>query len=136
MPITLHPRIGQILFCDFSAGFREPEMVKKSRPVVVVSSPIKGRGGLVTVVALSSSRPEPVMDYHMLLPKAALPQLGMFQTKETWLKGDMIYSIGFHRLDLIKLGKRDPNTGKRQYFSARLGRDNMRRVYINRLTVV
>lgn len=129
MPITVHPRIGQILVCDFSKGFKQPEMVKSSRPVVVVSPTLQGREGLVTVVALSSQRPDPQLDYHLQLPKAALPQLGHFQEKETWLKGDMIYSVGFHRLDLIRLGKRDPRTGKRQYFRNRLGRENMRLIY-------
>jgi mRNA interferase MazF len=129
MAITFHPRIGQLLVCDFSKGFKEPEMIKSYRPVVVVSQPNKGRPGLVTVVALGSRRPDPIMEYHLRLPKAALPQLGQFQVKETWLKGDMIYSVGFHRLDLIKLGKRDARTGKRLYFKRRLGRENMKRVY-------
>lgn len=54
--------------------------------------------------------------------------IGDFQ-RETWLKGDMIYSVGLHRLDLIKLGKKNQKTGKREYFTNRLGRENMRIVY-------
>lgn len=128
MAITFHPRPGQILLCDFSTGFREPEMVKSARPVIVLSPHHRSRGNVVTVAALSTQKPEPVCPYHWLLPRAALPQLGRFQEKETWLKGDMIYSVGFQRLDLIRLGKRRDD-GKREYFSQRLGRQSMAVVY-------
>lgn len=82
----------------------------------------------MTVVGLSSVKPNPVLPYHYLLPKATLPMLGEYQDQETWLKGDMIYSVGFHRLDLIQLGTRDA-AGKREYYKARLSRERMRTVY-------
>ena len=63
MAIREHPPTGSILMCDFNAGFREPEMVKR-RPVVVISPKIRARPGLCTVVALSTTVPAPVMDYH------------------------------------------------------------------------
>ncbi|PWG61157.1 type II toxin-antitoxin system PemK/MazF family toxin [Spiribacter halobius] len=129
MPITIHPKVGQILLCDFSRGFKEPEMVKPERPVIVLSPEMKGRPRLVTVVALSTTPPNPVMPYHLELPRACLPQLGRFQDRRSWVKGDMVYAVGFHRLELIRLGKRDPNTGKRLYFKDRLGRERMRDVY-------
>lgn len=128
MPIPFNPRPGQILMCDFTQGFKEPEMVKK-RPVVVLSPAMQGRQGLVTVAALSSVRPDPPRPFHVMLPKAALPQLGEFQVKETWVKGDMIYAVGFHRLNMIRLGKRDQRTGKRVYFTNRLGRERMQEIY-------
>ena len=129
MAIIFHPRPGQILQCDFSSGFREPEMVKSGRPVVVLTPPIQGREKLVTVAALSTEKPDPIMAYHYQIPKNSMPQLGRFQEKDTWLKGDMIYTVGFHRLDLIRLEKKDPNTGKRIYFNRRLGRDQMKEIY-------
>lgn len=129
MAITYHPKAGQILLCDFSEGFKEPEMVKSGRPVVVLNSPMKGRGSLVTIAALSTTNPDPVMAYHYKIPKPSMPQLGRFQEKDTWVKGDMIYTVGFHRLDLIRLGKRDERTGKRVYFSRKLGRDQMKEIY-------
>lgn len=104
-------------------------MVKAGRPVVVLSQPVAGRDGLVTVAALSSKRPLKVMPYHLQLPKSSLPQIGLFQKDETWVKGDMIYTVGFQRLDLIKLGKRNPQTGKRVYYDKRLGRERMREIY-------
>lgn len=128
MAINYHPRPGQILMASFEKGFKPPEMDKR-RPIVVLSPPMTGRPGLVTVVSLSSTPPDPIMPYHMTLPKAALPQVGLFQKKETWVKGDMVYALGFHRLDQIQLGKKDPQTGKRVYFNRRLGRDRMREIY-------
>jgi mRNA interferase MazF len=127
--INFHPSAGQILLCDFSDGFKEPEMVKSNRPVIVLSPRISGRPKLVTILALSTSCPSPVLPYHYKLPKASMPQLGMFQEKDTWVKADMIYTFGFHRLDLIRLGKKDLNTGKRLYFNQKLGREQMKNIY-------
>ena len=104
-------------------------MVKNHRPVIVLSPPISGRSNLVTILALSTSCPSPIMPYHYKLPKASMPQLGRFQEKDTWVKADMIYTVGFHRLDLIRLGKRDVNTGKRLYFRQKLGREQMTEIY-------
>ena len=129
MAIEFHPRVGQILLCDFSRGFKEPEMVKNRRPVVVVSKAIAGRSNLVTILALSTRTPEPIRPYHYKIPKNSMPQLGRYQENDTWLKGDMVYTVGFHRLDLIRLNKRHPATGKRQYFQNRLDREQMREVY-------
>lgn len=128
MAITFHPRKGQILMCDFSIGFKEPEMVKK-RPVIVISPPMEGRSNIVTVAAMSTAVPKKIMPYHYQVPKASMPQLGTFQEKNTWLKGDMIYAVGFHRLELIRLNKKDPNTGKRVYFDRRLGKEQMNKIY-------
>lgn len=138
--LTYFPRPGQILMCNFGKGFKEPEAVKE-RPVIVLTVrpgplvPIPTQPGkmfngpLVTVVMLSTGQPEPVERHHLLLPKQCLPQLGFFQEKDSWVKGDMIYAVGYHRLDLISLGKRDPTTGKRLYFTNRLSRERMREVY-------
>ncbi len=129
MAITFHPRPGQLLLCDFSEGFKEPEMVKSGRPVIVLTPPPKHSTGLVTVVPLSTSKPAPVMLYHCQLPKNCMPQLGRFQKADSWVKGNLVYTVGFHRLDLIMLGKRDLQTGKRIYFTSRLGRERMAEIY-------
>jgi uncharacterized protein YifN (PemK superfamily) len=126
MAITFHPKVGQILLCDFSVGFKEPEMVKSKRPVIVVAL---SKSSLVTVIPLSTKEPENLLLCHYKVPKKSMPQLGNFQEKDSWLKGDMLYSVGFHRLDLIKLNKRDPNTKKRIYYNQRFGRDQMKEVY-------
>jgi len=127
MAIIYHPRPGQILMCDFRKGFKEPEM-NKYRPVLVLTPGMKGRAEIVTVVGFSTAKPNPVMNFHCQVPKASLPMTGYFQKSETWVKGDMIYAIGFHRLDLIKLGTKGPD-GRRQYFTRRLSREKMREIY-------
>jgi mRNA interferase MazF len=127
MTITYHPQPGQILLCDFSAGFKEPEMVKTNRPVVVLTGAIKGRSNLVTVVPLSTVSPEPPQRYHYKIPKASMPMLSMFQQNDSWVKGDMIYTFGFHRFNSILLKRGLDN--KREYFRQRLGREQMQQIY-------
>jgi mRNA interferase MazF len=128
MTITFHPKPGQILFCDFSSGFKEPEMVKNNRPVIILTGAIKGRSNLVTVVPLSTVEPTLPQLYHYKIPKQSMPMLGMFQENDSWIKGDMLYTVGFHRLNRVLLGKKNVD-GKREYFNSRLGREQMRQVY-------
>lgn len=128
MPISIHPKPGQILLCDFSEGFKEPEMVKSNRPIIIISNEIKGRKNLVTVVPLSTTKPSPILAFHYLMPKQSMPMLKHFQEYENWVKGDMLYTVSFERLNLIKLGTRD-SSGKRMYFKNRLGREQMKEIY-------
>jgi len=110
MAIKTAPALGTILTCDFDQGFREPEMVKR-RPVVVVSPQIAWRPGLCTVVALSTTAPDPPRPYHCRL--VLDPPLPQPWASDMWVKGDMIYAIGFHRLDLIRLGRNDETKVRR-----------------------
>jgi len=126
--ITIHPKAGQILLCDFFPGFKEPEMVKEKRPVIVLTGPIKGRSNLVTIAALSHREPKPPQLYHYKIPRQSMPMTGKFQDEDSWLKGDMIYTFGFHRLHLIRLGKRGSDD-KRLYFTNRLGPEQMKQIY-------
>ena len=69
-----------------------------------MSPRIRARAKLCTVVCLSSTAPDHVQQYHCLLDiRPELPP--PWDSNGIWVKGDMIYSIGFHRLDLIRLGK-------------------------------
>jgi len=104
-------------------------MVKPNRPVVVITPSMVGRENLVTVVALSTVRPDPVLDYHLELPRNCMPMLGRFQKASSWVKGDMVYTVGFHRLDMIRVGTKNPATGKREYFNRCFSRDRMKDVY-------
>lgn len=128
MSISFHPRVGQLLLCDFSKGFKEPEMVKSSRPVIILSRTIPGRSNLVTIVACSTSKPDHLRNYHYQLPIQSTPKCKHFMGRETWVKGDMVYSVAFHRLDYISLGK-DSSNGRRIYFDQRLGREQMNEIY-------
>ncbi len=65
-------------------------MVKSGRPVIVLSCAPSGRAQLVTVVPLSTKTPDIIMPFHYQLPKSCLPQLGMFQQSDSWVKGDLI----------------------------------------------
>jgi uncharacterized protein YifN (PemK superfamily) len=124
MPINDHPAPGTILVCNFDGTFREPEMVKP-RCVIVVSPRIRARARLCTVVCLSTTAPEPAQQYHCQLdirPHLPWP----WGSDGIWVKGDMVYSVGFHRLDLIRLGK--GLDGKRIYRMDTLSAEQMNQV--------
>lgn len=53
-----------------------------------------------------------------------MPMIGIFQERDSWVKGDMLYTVGFHRLNLIKLNTRTID-GKRDYFRNKLGREQL-----------
>ncbi|WP_407334350.1 type II toxin-antitoxin system PemK/MazF family toxin [Enterovibrio sp. 27052020O] len=122
MAIQYSPQVGQILMCDFK-GMKEPEMVKR-RPVIVTRSSRKGPK-LVQIACLSTAKPEPTLNHHMHIEDKFLPRDDFFQGKETWLKGDMLYTVSFDRLDYIRLGR---DNQKRIYFKQSLSRENMRKV--------
>lgn len=114
--LKFHPEPGTILICDYSTGFRLPEMVKK-RPVVTISPRLKRRDGLITVVPLSTTAPTTVCDHHCKISlRQTLPE--PFDSGEMWVKADMLATVGFQRLDLVRTG-RDP-FGKRKYLTPQL----------------
>lgn len=86
-------------------------MVKK-RLCIVLSPPISARVGLCTVVPLSMSQPDPVQPYHYELDiPFQLPS--RWGNTKRWVKGDMICAVGWHRIDLLLMGK--DRYGKREY---------------------
>tara|TARA_R110000868_G_scaffold104337_2_gene287356 strand:- start:343 stop:771 length:429 start_codon:yes stop_codon:yes gene_type:complete len=122
MAIREHPDMGTVLICDFENGFKNPEMDKR-RPVVVISPKIRARPQLCTVVSLSTLPPDPVMPYHAqidLRPRLPLP----WGSDGVWVKGDMVNAVGFHRLDLLRLGKQPD--GKRIYLLEPLSAENLK----------
>lgn len=111
MAISYHPPRGAIVCANFDQGFKVPEMVKR-RLCVVISPKIEARHGLCTIVPLSMSEPEVVQAYHYKF-KIPFQLPGTWGNQPRWAKCDMICAVGFHRLDLLRLGK---NTqGVRQY---------------------
>ncbi len=115
------------MLCDFSQGFKEPEMVKASRPVIILSGHIAGRQSLVTVVACSTVEPDVVRSHHYKLPNRSMPKTKHFMGRDTWVKGDMVYTVAFHRLEAVCLGK--GAGGKRIYFNDKLGKEQMNEIY-------
>ena len=90
--------------CDFT-GNQVPEIVKR-RPVAVITPNRIHRSGLVTVVPLSTTPPEPVQDWHYRLTGNPIPG----EIKEVWAKCDLVTTVRLGRLDRIKVG-RDYKTG-------------------------
>jgi mRNA interferase MazF len=124
MPINDHPAPGTILVCDFNGTFKEPEMVKP-RCVIVLSPKIERRAKLCTVVCLSTTAPDHVMPFHCQIDlRPVMPS--PWDSDGVWVKGDMVYSVGFHRLDLVRIGK--DRTGKRQYRMDTLSSEQMKSV--------
>lgn len=125
MALKFHPEPGTILVCDYTTGFILPEMVKR-RPIVTISPRLKRRDGLVTVVPLSTTPPDPVCDHHCSIKLAAkLP--APFDSDEMWVKADMVATVSFERLNLLRTG-RDP-FGRRKYLTPKLEPDQLKTVY-------
>ena len=112
-PITYHPKRWEMLFCDFSDGFKPPEMVK-NRLVIVVVAEQKHNPGLCTVIPISATEPTPLKPYHHEMDSLSLPD--NFRNKRMWAKCDMINTVSTSRLRKARLG-RNRKTGKRIYYS-------------------
>ena len=110
MAIYFHPEPGTIVICDFT-GFKSPEMVKR-RPAVAISPRLRQRGGLCTIVPLSTTPPLKIAPFHFKLhinPVLPHPFSSLFH----WVKADMLYTVSFERLFLPHNGKDE--SGKRIY---------------------
>lgn len=106
MPITFHPKPGQVLYCDFK-GYVAPEIVK-NRPVVIISPSHLIRPGLVTVVPLSTTPPNPIRTYHYKLHGNPIPGT---EAVEVWAKCDLLASVSLERLDRVKIARGDYRVG-------------------------
>jgi uncharacterized protein YifN (PemK superfamily) len=98
MALNLHPKAGYVLVCDF-VGYMAPEMIK-ARPVVVVSPNHLHRPGLVSVVPLSTTSPNPVEAYHYKLTGNPVPGSSAV---DVWAKCDMVATVCLARLDRVKV---------------------------------
>jgi uncharacterized protein YifN (PemK superfamily) len=86
-----------ILICDYGTTAPPPEMVKV-RPVVVIS-PRRRFGNIVTVMPLSSMAPVPPQPWHHLIPVGAYPPA----RGPMWAKCDMVAAVSCIRLDRVKV---------------------------------
>ena len=112
MPLLYQPKEGSVLICNFR-GYEVPEMIKV-RPVVVIRKH-KTNSLLVTVVPLSTTAPDRILDHHLELQshlQGASPVC--------WAKCDMVATVSLSRLDRIK--SRDRH-GKRVYVISHLETD-------------
>ncbi len=88
-----------ILMCDFN-GYVVPEIIKK-RPVVIISPNHLKRSGLVTIVPLSTTPPNPIEGYHLEIDNHIKND-----GSTHWVKCDLVATVRLARLDRIKTGKR------------------------------
>ncbi|AOH82916.1 hypothetical protein AWL63_01910 [Sphingomonas panacis] len=119
MSLPFHPKPGTIVVCDYSTGFREPEMVKR-RLAVTISPKLKRRSDLVTIVPLSTTAPNPEEKWHHKLELLLPPPWG---DGPRWAKCDMLSTVGYARLNLPHT--RHPVTGSRQYVQVAISHDDV-----------
>lgn len=116
MTLPYHPRPGTIVICDYSTGFREPEMVKR-RLAVTISPKLKRRNDLVTVVPLSQTVPKDLEPWHCQIDLDLPDPWG---GGPRWAKADMLATVGYARLNLPHT--KHPVTGTRTYVQVELDR--------------
>lgn len=100
--LKFEPVPGKLLICHFGLGFQRPEIIK-TRPVLVISPKYHEKRGLCTVVPISSKEPRQERPYHLKLPNGLVPSN---KYENAWLKGDLVQTVGLHRLDRFKVGYR------------------------------
>lgn len=100
--ITFSPVEGTILVCDFSIGFRPPEMIER-RPCVVVSKERANRS-LCVVVPISSTESTNPRAITVPIPIAKY----RFLRKDSWAKCHAPSTVSITRLSMM----RDPATGR------------------------
>lgn len=100
--ITFSPSEGTVLVCDFSTGFRPPEMIER-RPCIVISHRRTNRG-LCVVVPISSRQSTNREAVVVPMPMAKYS----FLRKDGWAKCHAVATVATSRLYMM----RDPATGR------------------------
>ena len=117
--LQMYLKTGEIVICNFDTGFVPPEMVK-SRPALVFSKSSTHWRGLCSVVPFSTTPPDRVEPWHVLVKNPLhrrLPQGQRFgQAAEMWAKCDMITTVSFARITRPY----DWQCGVRKYAAVRL----------------
>ena len=106
MALTFQPRPGLVVMCDFR-GYELREMVK-IRPVVVLARNRKARQ-LITVVPLSTTRPETLERHHHELARNPLPGN---EHLTCWAKCDMVATVALVNARPLRLQPGDRNWPK------------------------
>lgn len=92
----------------------------KIRPVLVISPrPERSSKKTCIVVALSTTQPNPIEKYHLKIELPNKPPDNL--SHECWIKGDMIYSLSFERMDLYRYAR--DHEGKRRYYYDKVSAD-------------
>lgn len=120
MPISYHPGVAEVLWCNFEG--REPEMTKR-RLSVVVSPKAVQRARLVTVVPLSTTPPEAIHPWHCQLERDPLPN---GSGAAVWAKCDMVAVVCWERL----CGYHTRWAGKREYKTLRVSLGDLQAIRV------
>jgi len=100
MGLLYYPSAGEVLMCHYDEKALDPEMCK-ARPAIVIGPRLRNRARLVTVVPLSTTEPNTLLDYHCRVEIAPLlPE--PFDAAVMWAKCDMVSSVSLDRLDRFK----------------------------------
>lgn len=95
------PRHRAVVTCDYT-GFVQPEMVKIRSVVVLAKSRTSDR--LLTVVPLSTTRPEKLLACHHRLSRNPHPDES--PVLEVWAKCDMVYTVALARVNFYRTRSR------------------------------
>lgn len=122
MGLLYYPSPGEILMCRYDEQVIDPEM-RKARPAVVMGPRLRSRARLVTVVPLSTTEPETLLDYHCRI-ELANPLPEPFDAAVMWAKCDMVSSVSLDRLDRFKEPYR--RGGARRWRTGRVSAEQLR----------
>ena len=125
MPLQFPPRVGDIVECDWSRGFVEPEMVKK-RLAVIISPRLPHRDRLCHVVPLSTTPPPAGIRYQCSVTLRDDPPMP-YQGRVKWAKADMINTVSYDRCNLPSF-PRYPRTNRRKYYQERLDHAELNKI--------
>lgn len=114
MSLPYHPIPGTLVICDYTTGFRPPEMVKR-RLAITISPKLKRRNNLVAVIPLSETCPNPVEEWHHRLDLQLPPPWG---DGPRWAACDHVATVAYDRLNLPHT--RHPVTNARTYLQVEL----------------
>lgn len=122
MPLSYYPPAGEVVLCRYPQDVISPE-IGKTRPVVVVGPRLRRRGGLATIVPLSTTGPNPVEPYHVLI-RLPQPLPAPFDSPDMWAKCDLLSSVALDRLDRFKV-KGSRHGGPRRFTTGRVSAEQL-----------
>ena len=121
MALNYVPLVRTLVVCDYSTGFKVPEMVKR-RLAVVVGPRLPQRADLATVVPLSTSPSSGGIRYQCKIELNEEPP-EPYEGVVKWVKADMIAAVSLRRLDLPRY------PGSRTYMQHRVSDDQLRQIH-------
>lgn len=114
------PDRGRIIMVNFELGGVgvDPEMVKQSRPCLVLQNNKLYRGDLVTVIPISTEPPDRPMPYHHRMDHRSFDAFPISFGRATprWAKCDYVTTVSLHRCSDPHF---HPPYQKRKYFKAK-----------------